>query len=186
MAAGAYKGLTIRIGADTTKLTSALRGINSAAYKAQSELVKLNKAAKLDPGNSNVFNAQMGAISNKAMDLSAKMDLLKKSIAEVGAQSSLAEPGATIGMLAENTENAALSAANAKDRYNNLTGEIERVSDSIKELNGTDLSEAVRSSEADYEKAKEALLEWANAAENAADVEAWERANTPRGVHLFR
>lgn len=177
MAAGAYKGLTIRIGADTTKLTSALRGVNSAAFKTEGELRKLAQAAKLDPGNGNVVKAQLGAMANEATDTAAKFDLLKRSIEETSNQQSKSGSGETIGMLAESTENAALAAQNAKDRYNNLTAEIEHVSDSIKELNGTDLSEAVRQSEGDYIKARDALLEWANAAENSAEVEEWERKN---------
>lgn len=175
MAASAYKGLTIRIGADTTKLSSALRGANSAIYKTESEFRKLSKAAKLDPGNNNVVAAQIGAIASEAVASAQKLDTLKKSIAEMREQASSSEAGATIGMLADDTENAALAAENAKERYTALTAEIARVSDVVKELNGTDLSEAVRQSESEYEKAVESLREWAS--ENQDAVEEWGRKN---------
>lgn len=177
MAASAYKGLTIRIGADTTKLTSALRGVNSAIYKTQSEFRKLSKAAKLDPGNNKVISAQMGAVANMAVDSALKMERLKKSIAEVGSTSSKSDPSMTIGQLADATENAALDAEMAKERYNSLTAEIERVSDSIKDLSGIDPSEAVRASSSEWERAKEAILDWAHAAENEGTVARWEEKN---------
>jgi len=177
MAASAYKGLTIRIGADTTKLSSALRGVNSAIYKTQTEFRKLSRAAKLDPGNNKVVSAQMGAVANMAVDGAVKMERLKKSIAEVGSTSSKSDPSMTIGQLADATENAALDAEMAKERYNSLTAEIERVSDSITSLSGIDPSEAVRASSSEWEKAKQAILDWAHAAENADAVERWEEQN---------
>jgi len=177
MAASAYKGLTIRIGADTTKLSSALRGVNSAIYKTQTEFRKLSRAAKLDPGNNKVISAQMGAVANMAVDGAVKMERLKKSIAEVGSTSSKSDPSMTIGQLADATENAALDAEMAKERYNSLTAEIERVSDSITSLSGIDPSEAVRASSSEWEKAKQAILDWAHAAENAGAVERWEEQN---------
>lgn len=177
MAASAYKGLTIRIGADTTKLTSALRGVNSAIYKTQTEFRKLSRAAKLDPGNNKVISAQMGAVANMAVDGALKMDRLKKSIAEVGETTSKSNPSMTIGQLADATENAALDAELAKEHYNALTAEIERVSDSLTNLSGIDPSTAVRQSSSEWERAKKAILDWAHAAENADEVKAWEEQN---------
>jgi len=177
MAAGAYKGLTIRIGADTSKLTSALRGVNSVIYKTSSEFRKLSRAAKLDPGNNKVLSAQIGAVANQATASAAKLDLLKKSIAEVSGQSSKAEPNTTIGQMAKDTENAALAAANARERYDSLNHEISVVSDSLRDLTGIDPSTAVREGSAEWEKAKQAILEWTRAAENADAVKAWEENN---------
>ena len=48
MAAGRIKGITIEIGANTTKLTSALAKVDSALSKTQTNLRDLNKALKLD------------------------------------------------------------------------------------------------------------------------------------------
>ena len=177
MAASAYKGLTIRIGADTTKLSSALRGANSAIYKTEREFRKLSKAAKLDPGNTKVVSAQMGAVANMAVDGALKMERLRKSISEVGETSSKSNPGMTIAQLAKTTENAALDAEMAKERYNALSAEIEQVSDSLADLSGIDPSKAVRKSEAEWEKAKKSILDWSEAVENAGAVDDWERRN---------
>lgn len=175
MAASAYKGLTIRIGADTTKLSSALRGANSVIYKTESEFRKLSKAAKIDPGNNGVVKAQIGAIANEATASAAKLDTLNRSISEMRAQASKSDPSENLGRLADSTENAALAAENAKERYNALTDEIARVAGSVDDLSGIDLSEAVRKSEGEYKKAVDDLRSWAN--QNQDAVQQWGEQN---------
>jgi len=175
MAASAYKGLTIRIGADTTRLASALRGANSVIYKTEGELRKLSKAAKIDPGNNGVVKAQIGAIANEATASAAKLDTLKRSIEEMRSQASKSDSSATLGQLVDTTENAALAAENAKERYNSLTNEIARVSDSIEELSGINLSEAIRQGGHEYESELKNLRDWAKGNQDA--VEAWGEKN---------
>lgn len=162
MAAGAYKGLTIRIGADTTSLSSALRGANSAIYKTQTELRKLNKAAKLDPGNNDVQKAQLGAMASQAMDAASKMTTLNKSINEMSSQTAKSNSNKTIGELAEATDNAALSAEEAKKRYNDLTDELGHVYNGVEKVTKLDLGDFTRQSPEDFEKGVEALRAWAN------------------------
>lgn len=165
MAAGAYKGLTIRIGADTTKLSSALRGANSAIFKTQSELNKLNRAAKLDPGNAKLQTAQYGAMASQATAAAAKMDTLRKSIEGIRDTSAASAKHTTIGQLAEATGDAALSAEDAKDRYNSLTSELAKYYSGVKEVSGIDVSAAIRKSPQEYEKAIQKLREWGAASE---------------------
>ena len=43
------KGITIKIGGDTTELSKALKDVNSIVAKSNSELKSLNQALKLDP-----------------------------------------------------------------------------------------------------------------------------------------
>jgi len=52
MAASRIKGITVEIGGDTTKLQTALKGVNSEIKNTQSQLKDVNKLLKLDPGNS--------------------------------------------------------------------------------------------------------------------------------------
>jgi len=47
--AESYRGLTIRIGGDTTKLTQALHTANQAISGTQSSMKKLSDALKMDP-----------------------------------------------------------------------------------------------------------------------------------------
>lgn len=53
-----YKGLTVKIGADTSKLSSELRKSRSEVSGITADLRKLNKALKLDPGNTRLLAQQ--------------------------------------------------------------------------------------------------------------------------------
>lgn len=126
MAAGAYKGLTIRIGADTTKLSTALRGANSAIYKTQTELNKLNKALKLDPGNQNISQMQFGALSSQATNLAREINVLKQGIGEMATTAAKSISGISIAELANDTRSATLANEDAKASYNSLNSELEK------------------------------------------------------------
>ena len=49
------KGITVEIGGDTTKLQSALKGVNSEIKNTQSQLKDVEKLLKLDPGNTELL-----------------------------------------------------------------------------------------------------------------------------------
>ena len=51
MGANRIKGITIEIGGDTTKLQTALKGVNTQVKSTQQQLKDVNKLLKLDPGN---------------------------------------------------------------------------------------------------------------------------------------
>ena len=145
MAAGAYKGLTIRIGADTTNLSNALRGANSAIYKTQGELNKLEKAARIDPGNLNVAANQIGAVAEQAVNAAAKVGILSNGIKQlsnievsVGGNvesfaKSLVESGKSITLEAERAKaaytevGAALSRIYAEINEDRVSNELKKI-----------------------------------------------------------
>ena len=49
--AGRIQGITVEIGGDTTKLKTALKGVNTEIRNTQSQLRDVDKLLKLDPGN---------------------------------------------------------------------------------------------------------------------------------------
>ena len=51
--AGRIQGITVEIGGDTTKLTTALQGVNKEIKSTQSQLKDVEKLLKLDPSNRN-------------------------------------------------------------------------------------------------------------------------------------
>ena len=55
MAANRIKGITVEIGGDTTKLQTALRGVNTEIRTTQSQLRDVNNLLKLDPGNTELL-----------------------------------------------------------------------------------------------------------------------------------
>ena len=48
--ANRIKGITVEIGGDTTKLSKALKNVDSSIKSTQSQLRDVNKLLKLDPG----------------------------------------------------------------------------------------------------------------------------------------
>lgn len=52
MAGNRIKGITVEICGDTTKLQTALKGVNSEIKNTQAQLKDVKKLLKLDPGNS--------------------------------------------------------------------------------------------------------------------------------------
>ena len=48
-------GITVEIGGDTTKLSTALKSVNSEIKSTQSQLRDVNKLLKLDPGNTELI-----------------------------------------------------------------------------------------------------------------------------------
>lgn len=55
MAGSRIKGITVEIGSDTTKLQTALKGVNSEIKNTQSQLKDVEKLLKLDPGNTELL-----------------------------------------------------------------------------------------------------------------------------------
>ena len=55
MASAAIKGLTVKIGADTTELGKALEKVESKSRDLSKELTAVNKLLKMDPGNADLL-----------------------------------------------------------------------------------------------------------------------------------
>lgn len=122
-----YKGLTIRIGADVSKLASAMKAANSAVRSTQSELRKLKSAIALDPGNKNVAAKYVGEIQSQAVAASSRIDHLKQEIEDLSKMGSKSVKGTTIGELAEGTDDAILDAARAKAAFASTTEELAKM-----------------------------------------------------------
>lgn len=82
--AGVYKGLTIKIGADTTGLSKALNGIDSQTRGLKRNMSQINKALKLDPGNTELVRQKMQAYQREIQTTSKRLEVLKKAEAEIG------------------------------------------------------------------------------------------------------
>ena len=53
--ANRIKGITVEIGGDTTKLSKALKNVDSSIKSTQTQLRDVNKLLKLDPGNTELL-----------------------------------------------------------------------------------------------------------------------------------
>ena len=84
--AGNIKGITIQIGADTTKLSSALNSANRAIKNTESSLKSVERALKLNPTNINLLRDKQGLLNDKIADTKTKLDAMKQAQAQLDAQ----------------------------------------------------------------------------------------------------
>ena len=84
--AGTIKGITIQIGADTTKLSSALNSANRAIKQTQSDLKAVEKALKINPTNINLLRDKQALLNDKIADTKTKLDAMKQAQAQLDSQ----------------------------------------------------------------------------------------------------
>lgn len=75
--ANRIKGITIEIGGDTTKLQTALKGVNSSIKDTQSQLKDVEKLLKLDPGNTELLAQKQKFLADAVSETKEKLSTLK-------------------------------------------------------------------------------------------------------------
>ena len=79
MASGNIKGITIEIGGDTTKLSKALRGVDSEVKNTQTALRNVEKALKMDPGNMDLLKEKQKLLGDQINETKQKLNTLKEA-----------------------------------------------------------------------------------------------------------
>ena len=80
------KGITVEIGGDTTKLSSALKGVNSSIKSTQTQLKDVNKSLKLDPKNTELHSQKQKLLSSEIEHTKKKLDALKRASVQADEQ----------------------------------------------------------------------------------------------------
>ncbi len=75
--ANRIKGITVEIGGDTTKLQTALKGVNSEIKNTQAQLKDVEKLLKLDPGNTELLAQKQKLLSDAVSETKDKLTTLK-------------------------------------------------------------------------------------------------------------
>ena len=114
MAGSRIKGITVEIGGDTTKLQTALKGVNSGIKNTQSQLKDVEKLLKPDPGNIKL--------------LTQKQKLLSSAVSETK------EKLATLKTAAEQANQALANGDISKEQYDALQWEIIETEEDLKKL----------------------------------------------------
>lgn len=160
--AESYRGLTIRIGGDTTKLSEALRTANRAVTDTESQLRKLSTALKLDPSSLNAANLQMGAMASSASAAAMRLSTLNDAMRKVGEQT---YGGESVAKLAENTKNAQMNAELARTSYAELTESLAKMNAKMSEYTAA----TAKAASSDFgAKMKESFREGAVGADDIA------------------
>ena len=77
--ASRIQGITVEIGGDTTKLTNALKGVNSEIRNTQSQLRDVEKLLKLDPSNTELLSQKQRLLNNEVQETKEKLEALKRA-----------------------------------------------------------------------------------------------------------
>ena len=77
MAGNRIKGITVEIGGDTTKLQTALKGVNTEIRNTQSQLRDVEKLLKLDPGNTELLVQKQRLLKDAVAETKQKLETLK-------------------------------------------------------------------------------------------------------------
>lgn len=86
MAKSSIKGITIKIGGDTTGLDKALKETNKKSCELESELKAVDKALKLDPNNITLVKQKQDLLKDSIKETKSKLDVLKEAQSQVTAQ----------------------------------------------------------------------------------------------------
>lgn len=84
MASTKVRGITIELGADTTGLSKALKGVNSEIGKTQKELKDVERLLKLDPKNTELLEQKQRLLSDRIGETKTKLEALKEAQKQVG------------------------------------------------------------------------------------------------------
>ena len=114
MAANRIKGITIEIGGDTTKLQTALKGVNTEIRSTQRELKDVEKLLKLDPGNTELLAQKHKLLGQAVSETKEKLETLKTA--------------------AEQAEKALEDGTISKNQYDALQREIIETEQELKRL----------------------------------------------------
>lgn len=75
--ASRIQGITVEIGGDTTKLTTALKSVNTDIRTTQSQLRDVNNLLKLDPGNTELLAQKHRLLAQAVAETKEKLETLK-------------------------------------------------------------------------------------------------------------
>ena len=112
--AGRIQGITVEIGGDTTKLQTALKGVNTEIRNTQSQLRDVDKLLKLDPGNTELLAQKHRLLGDAVKETKEKLETLKTA--------------------AEQADQALKDGTITQDQYDGLQREIAETEAKLKSL----------------------------------------------------
>lgn len=84
MASTKVRGITIELGADTSGLSKALKGVNQEIGSTQKQLKDVEKLLKLDPHNTELMEQKQRLLAERVGETKTKLEALKEAQKEVG------------------------------------------------------------------------------------------------------
>lgn len=147
MASTKVRGITIELGADTSGLSKALKGVNSDIKSTEKQLKDVERLLKLDPSNTELLAQKQKLLGDRVSETKDKLEALKE------AQKQVADELAKTGEGQEQydalqreiiqTENDLKNAEQAASSFNATTAKISATADKMSQKFGS-LAEKTR------------------------------------------
>lgn len=83
MASTKVRGITIELGADTSGISQALKGVNSQIGKTQKDLKDVERLLKLDPTNTELLAQKQKLLNDRVGETREKLDQLRQAQASI-------------------------------------------------------------------------------------------------------
>ena len=136
--ADAFRGLTIRLGADARPLNSAINSIRSSASQAQKQLTSMNKALKFDRTNVSALNASLDLVQDKAKLTARAAENIRLAMSQVDPE--IKKMASDMKLVYSNTQK-------ARSEYVSVDAELQQIYDHaakvVKKMSGLSETDAV-------------------------------------------
>ena len=125
--ADAFRGLTLRIGADARPLQSAISSITRSAAQAQKQMNRLNKALKFDGTDVKSMGHKIDLMGDKAMHSARAISKIKTAMQQAVAESKDFD----LKRVAEQTKDAYSATERLRAEYNHVDAELQHIYDAV-------------------------------------------------------
>lgn len=132
--AGRISGITIEIGGDTTKLQTALKGVDKRLKETQASLKDVDKLLKLNPGNVELLTQKQKLLTSAISDTKERLETLKQ--AQEGVAKGTAEWDALQREIIETEGNLKTLEKQYKDFGSVAAQQMAAVGKSVKDVGG--------------------------------------------------
>lgn len=138
--ADAFRGLTIRLGADARPLNSAIASVKSSASQAQKQLTAMNKALKFDGTNVAAMGARIDLMGDKAT-------LASRSVRDI--RTAMSQASEATRRLASGTQNIYAETHKVRSSFNHVNASLQRIYDDVRLIVAEENGWALTSKELD-------------------------------------
>ena len=125
----AFRGLTIRLGADARPLNQAINSISRSASAAQKQLSAMSKVLKFDPSNIAAMNARLDLMGDKMEHAAKAARLVRTAMNQVDDKTK---------NLAASTKGIFAATQEVRSAYNHVDAELQHIYDDVRKVVAAD------------------------------------------------
>lgn len=125
--ADAFRGLTLRIGADARPLQSAIGAITRSASQAQKQMNRLDKAMKFDGANVKMMASKLDLVGDKGAHSARAVQKISTAMRQAVAEAKDFD----LKKVASQTQDAYSATQKLRDEYNHVDASLQHIYDAV-------------------------------------------------------